>query len=359
MNKPKLFVAEKPQQAEIITQLMEKNDVVILAQSIAAYQFDYQEINFKNAPYTREKPKYKKSNNHSGYKDNIFNIGKWDYKYNYSGCSTLKEIEELDEFSELIKEYFNQFSEVICSCDYDLTGYRGFSLRMSYFFKLGSNWIDFFQENNIKLTVIKIKSYSNEILINSYQKRLPIKDNKNIELLKNSYMKKDYFEYNYNLNSILFFEQALKDVGYIKDSNYHILTKNYIWVLFELNKNKLPFFDLVDKMKNYYIANSASYWQLLKNLKLMKLINYEDSDKKMITEISDIGVKFINRLHKKANDPFIGIRLLQNNYVEISQIDSIHREKANNLSYSDFKFKYEKYLYNTFSKQKRFLRKKL
>lgn len=354
MNKPRLFVCEKPQQAKIITELMEENDIVILAQSIAAYKFDYQEIKFKDAPYTREMPKYKKN---IKYKNDIFNIGKWDCQKNYLECSTLSKIGELDGFSELIKEYFNQFSEIIYSCDYDLTGYRGFYFRMSEFFKLGSNWINFFDENNIKLTVMKIEAFDNKSLNNSYQERLPIKNNKDMEILKNNYMKKDYFEYNYNLNSILFFNQALKDVGYIKDSNHHILTKNYIWVLFELSKNKLPIFNLIKKMEKNYIAQSASRNQLLKNLKSMNLINYENLIKNGSIEISDIGIKFINRVHQKANDPFIGARLLKNNYQSLSDFYGFDRKKANNLSYLDFKIKYEKYLYNTFSKQKRFLRK--
>ncbi len=354
MNKPKLFVCEKPQQAQFITELMKKNDVVILAQSIAAYQFDYQEIKFKNAPYTRETPKYKKNKK---YKNDVFNIGRWDYKKNYLECPILNKIGELNEFSEIIKEYFNQFSEIIYSCDCDLTGYRGFSFRMSEFFKLGYNWIDFFDENNIKLTVMEIEAFDTKSLNNSYQDRLPIKNNKSMEDLKNSYMKKDYFEYNYNLNSILFFNQALKDVGYIKDSNHHVLTKNYIWVLFELSKNKLSIFNLIKKMERNYIAQNASRNQLLKNLKSMNLINYDDLIENSSIEISDIGIKFINRIHKKANDPFIGLRLLQNNYKNLFDFYGLDKNKANNMSYLDFKIKYEKYLYNTFSKQKRFLRK--
>ena len=354
MNKPKLFVCEKPQQAKIITKLMNQNDIVILAESISAYKFDYQEIKFKDAPYTREIPKYKKN---TKYRNDMFNVGSWDYKKNYVECSILNQIEELNEYTELIKEYFNQFSEIIYSCDYDLTGYRSFSFRMNYFFKLGSNWIDFFEENNIKLTVMDIKAYDIKSLNNSYQERLPIKNNKDMENLKNNYMKKDYFEYNYNLNSILFFNQALKDVGYIKDSNHHILTKNYIWVLFELSKNKLPFFNLIKKMERNYIASAASRDQLLKNLKSMSLINYDDLIKNSSIEISELGIKFINRIHKKANDPFIGLRLLQNNYKNLFDFYGLDKNKANNISYLDFKIKYEKYLYNTFSKQKRFLRK--
>ena len=57
--KRKLFFVEKPCAAQSFSFLLEKQDMAILAQSIAAYKFDYKNINYSNAPYTKETPLYK------------------------------------------------------------------------------------------------------------------------------------------------------------------------------------------------------------------------------------------------------------------------------------------------------------
>jgi len=352
MSKKKLFVCEKPMAAKLISSIMSDDDIAILAQGTAAYQFNYQEISFKESPYTREIPKYKKNNNYE-----FFDIVTFDNKGNSFECPTLKEIRNLDQYSEIIKEYFAQFSEVIYCCDYDLTGYRAFSFRMEFYFKIGDNWEDFFEKNNIKLSVIKINAFDSEMLKESYKERLLIKGNVELESLKSNYIKKDYFEYNYNLNSMLFFGQALREVGYIKGDHDFLLTKNYIWVIFELNKNKLNLSTLLKKMENKNIASSASRKQLLKNLKLMGLIKEDNSFSNKCLELSQLSLDFIKKLHKKVDDPFISLRLLHNNFEYGYNISGLKIKNVENLSILDFMEKYEKYLYNTFSKQKRFLRK--
>jgi DNA topoisomerase IA len=361
MTKRTLFICEKPNAAKSIQIIMKQQDTVILAQCIAAYEFDYQDISFSESPYTKEEPKYKFKGNNL----NVFNVGSVDFEGKYIDCPQLiniynlkqkinKEKEFQHKFENEIEKYFSQFNEIIYICDPDLSGYRGFTFRMEKYFELGENWIDYFEKLNIKITAIKLEAFNNDMLIKSYNERTNFKNNEFLKMLKSNYMKKDFFEYNYNLNSILFFNNALNMVGHIKKDTDVTLTKNYISTLFLINKTKLSEGDLIIHMERNYIANPSSLTTLIDNLKLMNLIFVNDLKK---FELTEKGTNFISKMHNKINDSQIGLRLLLNNFEDSSQIYGFGKQKLNNLSLKDFKIKYEKYLYNTFSKQKRFLRK--
>jgi hypothetical protein len=355
MNKPKLFVCEKPNSAKSIQSITSEGDVIILAQCTAAYHFDYQSINFKDAPYSKEIPKYKYNKK---FKNTIFNIGVFDNKGNHSDSPTLISIEK-NKTAEEMDEFFENFSEVIFACDSDLSGYRGFSFRMKYFFNLGENWINYFEKKFISLTTVKIKAFDRNSLRNSYKNRKEIKNNKEMERFKDNYLKKDYFEYNYNLNSMLFFNQALADIGYVKNGSENLLTKNYIWLALYLSKKESSESELIYNMERAYIANACSRHAIIENMIVMNLIERANCKKGKILRLTRLGFDFINKLHKKVDDPFIGLRLILNNHEYRYFIHGTQRAKSENLSLDSFKEKYEKYLYQTFSKQKRFLRKKI
>jgi len=72
-------------------------------------------------------------------------------------------------------------------------------------------------------------------------------------------------------------------------------------------------------------------------------------------QISEKGKLFVECLHKKLRDPNLSTRLGRDILSEYEFLSSY--EKVNDLSIEDFKDKYERYLYNVFSKQKRYLRK--
>tara|TARA_Y100000034_G_scaffold64752_2_gene78326 strand:- start:9715 stop:10737 length:1023 start_codon:yes stop_codon:yes gene_type:complete len=336
--KRKLFFVEKPCAAQSFSFLLEKQDMAILAQSIAAYKFDYKNINYSNAPYTKETPLYKENKKftHSIFNTNAFfqNKNRMELPYLLE-ILKLKENKNKEVLKRKIKEFFLNFDEIIFACDYDYTGWRGFEFKMFYFFELGKEWIDFFNSYNIKISIIKTCSYDKNSLIKSFKERKNIFES-DYYLLKEGYIKKDFFEYNYNLNALLFFNNILKKLNI--DNKNIVLTKNHIATLFLLKSEKLTEHDIVEIMSKRKIGQASNYSEIVYNLSFLKLTQKRNE----IVSLSEQGELFLSFLHKKINDPYLNIRL-KNDYKE--------------LSVEDFKIKYEKYLYEVFSKQKRFLRR--
>ena len=336
--KRKLFFVEKPFAAQSFSFLLEKQDMAILAQSISAYKFDYKNINYSNSPYTKETPLYKENKN---FTHSVFNTNAFFQNENRIELPHLLEILKLKEnknkevLKRKIKEFFLNFDEIIFACDYDHTGWRGFEFKMFYFFELGEEWIDFFNSYNIKISIIKTYSYDKNSLIKSFKERKNIFDS-DYYLLKEGYIKKDFFEYNYNLNSFLFFYNIFKKLNI--DNKNIVLTKNHIATLFLLKSEKFTEHDIMGIMSKRNIGQESSYSEIVYNLSFLKLTQKRNE----FVFLSEQGELFLSLLHKKINDPYLNIRLQKD-----------HKE----LSVEDFKIKYEKYLYEVFSKQKRFLRK--
>lgn len=374
MTRKKLFVCEKPMAANSLTNIINENDHIILAQGISSYKFDYQLVKFSESPYTKEKPRYKHyiKNNFD-----IFNTECWDNNGNRFKNTFLKkyfdfknnEVFNKENNLKLLEEFFRQYDEIVYACDADLTGFRGFDFKFEKYFNLGKDWISFFDKLNIKITGMIINSLDEKSLNDSYKKREILKDSLFFKNLKDSYLKKDFFEYNYNLNSILFFSDALKDAGYIKNEHSKILTKNYILTIFLIkNNDHLSISNITNKMCLKNIGSSASRYVIIDDLLKMEIVEEDknvllddnDNDDELKSykyKLTKMGEKFVCNLHKKVRDPDLSIRLLKNNFTIIDDLKYDKREDAKNLSVEDFKEKYEKYLYNVFSKQKRFLRK--
>lgn len=343
MNKPKLFICEKPLMADKVSLLMEEGDVVILAQSISSYKFDYGKLLYKDSPYKDLNPIYKKNIN---YNSNIFNAVNWNNKAEKIICEKLREIEVSGDIKNSI-DYLRTFSEIIFACDYDFTGLRGFDFKMSKFFNFGNDWQTLLKLNSIIVKVMKTLATDENSMINGFKNRCNMEGNDEISIIRNSYIKKDYFEYNYNLNSILFFNKCLKDIDKkIYDSDNILLTKNYIWALIKISKEELNESDLIKKMSLSDIGSVVSRSEILNNLSKFGLIIFLNDSKETVGThviLTESGSALVKKFHKRLDDPFIGIRLSEDILSE--------------LSVSDFKSKYERYLYLTFSKQKRYLRK--
>ena len=348
----KLILCEKPMAANEFCKLINKNDKIILSQSIAGYTFNYQDIKFSEAPYTKENPKYK----FRKLENSLFSTASFNYKKEIIDCPMLieiynkREILNKEEYIKLVINYLKNFNEIIFACDWDISGHRGFHLKFSNYFKLGENWLNILTNLGIKITAVKISCFNHESLKKDFNNRVEYKNNENIEYFKDSYIKKDYFEYNYNLNSLLFFNEILKNLN----SNLDILlTKNYISTLFLINNNEKNEHEILSEMREMAIGSFTSKSKIISKLFENKLIENDKNNHLILTDLSE---KFIKFLHKKINDPYLNIRLYINN-LESSHYDEKLIALNQNLSVDDFKFKYEKYLYDVFSKQKRLSRK--
>lgn len=336
--KRKLFLTEKPDSAENLSFLLKKQDITILAQCIGGYKFNYINIDYSNTPYTKLNPLYKENVKfiHSIFNTNAFfqNKNRIEFPYLLEIINS-KENKNKEDLKRKVEEFFINFDEIIFACDYDHIGWRGFEFKMTYFFKLGEKWINFFNSCDIKISIMKIFSYNKKSLKKSFMKRKNIQDS-DCHLLKESYIKRDFFEYNYNLNSLLFFNKILKKIEI--DNKNITLTKNYIATLFLLKEGKMLEKDLITFMREKKVGESSIFFEIIYNLRSLNLIKREGH----FISISNKGKLFLSFLHKKSNDPYLNIRIIKD---------------INELSLEDFKIKYEKYLYQLFSKQKCFLRK--
>jgi hypothetical protein len=360
MKKNKLFICEKPSTAKYHSFLLEEGDLVIIACGTASYKFDYQEISFNEAPYTNEIPKYKVHD------DGIMTpltIDSWNSKGRFEN-EILKKIISLNQNKEginkITSDFLDDFEEIIFSSEANLTGVRGFCFKFEKFFNMGKNWKKKIAEKGIKITSIIHSSLDNKALLKAYKNRTLITNNKIFKILEDSFIKKDFFEYNYNLNSLLFFKEALDLPDHLISEYDFILTKNYILTLFLVRDKEILFSDyLHEVMEKNNIGNLISHHIIIENLLKLGLIK-EDKSNPLKSKsaslyyqykITEIGNDFTKKLHKKINDPHLGSRLKNDNLRSY-----YHYDGKTQLSIEEFKIKYEKYLYEVFSRQKRFIR---
>lgn len=353
----KLFVCEKPAAVNCITFLFEKNDNAIVIGNIAPFKFDYQDIKFSKAPYTREIPQYKPNPYYQ--EPNFFHDGLYGKDYRFGrGYKTDRFLNEYyfkkdtygyEKNKEEILKFFSKYEEIIYFCSNDYSSYRSFDFRFSKYFGLGENWLEILNENNIKVSFVKVTAFYKEGIQKDFDERTDFNNNPNVFKLKESYMKKDYFEYNYNLNSILFFNEILDKIGHVKSDKDTTLTKNYILFLYLLSKQSYNFNELHTLRDTYYIGSISSFEYRFEKMIDMGLLTVDNK----VYSITKKGLDFLTYLHKKIYDPYLNQRIISNNKDE----DCYKDIKDDYLNLEDFKVKYEAYLYRTFSKQKRFSRK--
>jgi hypothetical protein len=168
---------------------------------------------------------------------------------------------------------------------------------------------------------------------------------------KDAYQKKDYFEYNYNVNSLLLFGEVLRKTGIY--NNNLILTKNFIQTLYIIHnyKDKINECRLLKIMEINNIGQACSrheiYLKLYENSLLEKRLVNIDGIERGYVVLSDYGKEFMEYLHPRTNDPKLCSRLDE----EI---------KSNSkMTIKEFKEYTDNYIQDVFGKQKRYMRKKL
>lgn len=356
-EKRKLYLSEKPYVAKYYSKHIKDNDRIILTGMIE-YKFKYPDIMFSNSPYTELEPQYILEVNkrpeyqhyfHERYINEYWNNGQIKInslleEYHY------KRIKDHDFDNTKIKEYFKTFDEIVFACDYDYTGLRAFELYFKIYCNLGNDYLLFFSENNIKVSFVKNIHIDDKSIPRAINKKEVFSKSTLAQESISHYLSKDFFEYNYNINSILFFNEIYKII-FKKDAEYSI-TKNFINILyFMLDKSNLSEHKILKYMEISKIGNPCSRAYILETMDSLGFFfkkeikcNQNIKGKREIINLSAESISFLKYLHKKTDDPFLTSRL-QDDYT--------------NIKYSAFKNKYEKYLYNVFSKQKRMNRKLL
>jgi hypothetical protein len=349
-----LIVCEKPMQAKTITRALSTNNKNIeyeftsfIAPGINSYKFEIPStLYFKDIPYINNKVLYKKT-----YKN-------YDHSsiYTYNPNQETVEINEnliLSHFyeqslvnenisNEKIEEWLNGFDEIIYGCDSDYTGARAFDFHMEKYFKI-SNIFEFANHKNIKLSYLHLLGIDDASLIKAFDKRISLKDNPNYLKFKSSYMKKDYFDYHYKINELMLFGDILSHLNI----NNFSLTNFMIQTLYLMDKIKIKDAgEIVHAMQKAHIGSAASRSEILNILNANGLLIKKNITINESYGLSNDGKMFLSYLHPSFNDSKLTQKL--DNDIENSDI-----------TFEEFKEKYQLYLKKLFGKQKRFFRKKL
>jgi len=335
VNNKVLIITEKPSQNKVLfnnalfhNYISKKSGYEFYSTiMVSSFVFDY--------PNNIKYKEYPKSNDLK-YKINPSDFEPGELRYNEREKTTF--------------EFFSGFDELILSPDPDHTGVYSAILTLEKV--LGENWKDYFE----KITYIKLYSYSTEDLNKQFSELFSNDNslNKKHELFYDEWYRrgkiKRYFEYNYNINSNIFFKEILKNIGIKVDftlSKYTIMMFHKFYTM--VGDNGISEVELLDSLNKHNgsgkytqidsiwcrgIGGPASRWQLTRYLEDLEFIERKvistntiekdiyDEDgifiekkiiKKEVLKIfkTDIGEKFLSLSSKKTFDTDLVFRLNQ------------------------------------------------
>ena len=356
-KKGKIFFCEKPAQAKDILKALGKNgDVSIICPATRGYTFNYpKRIQYNSIPATNLKPEYNMELPFYAYFGFVFQkindvIEKIEIKVLTDLHLAYKKINEYNELSQSefhnvsreARIYILSFEEIISACDNDLTGARGFSFYFEKYLDLNYN----IPHENV--TYLEFSSFDKKSLDKTFINRKNIKKNKRYQCFIESYKKKDFFEYNFNVNSLVLFGELLRKTGFFSE---FILTKNLLITLLLIEKEKkikMSEHRILDEMHKLMVGNCATRIDILKKLYDTGLIWYglykhNGKEKKCIL-LTDECNDLLSIIHPKIKD----VKMSYNSMKDVR--DSL-------VSVEEFKEKYSKKMEVMFNKQKNLSRK--
>ncbi len=346
------FVEKNSQMNDIADAVAEEGDMFVVVPCISGYKFKYpSNLSYSRIPDIRRQVCYK-----TNLENSLFNaqIKQWKAGHleelstqpikhlknihNYEGREKTKAVEE-------VKKLFNLNKDWILATDPDRSGTRGFDLFIEIF--LGSYLFEFNFDTLKRLNLSALDK-------NSIKKRMLDLDDINPQTkdsakkilndtFKNTYKNKDFFDYSFNINSLLVYGDALKIVGGYNPNV--ILTHFMIKTLLLVGKEEeISDNQIVYKMDKEGIGSPASRNKILQNIYDMGLIEkrvHKNEGTKWL--ISKEGASFIDMIHNKINS-------MQTAEV----IKDVEEMKS-----SDFQDKYSKKLSVFFNKQHKKIKRKM
>lgn len=333
-----LLICENESRFKEIKKELDKDAVIMLSHPIDSFKFDYSNNKVKEEAFTDKTPVYK---------ENATNVKERYCVYNKDG--DLNELEfgnVINLHNETVTEniriegikFLNNFSEIVFACENDLTGVRSFDFIFRFSFLLGDDWLNILKEMGIKVNFIgsDIEDEDYNTLVNNYHDRKKIEES-DFNKLQESFMKKDFFEYNYNLNAYLYFNMALLRSGYNPIRSF-VLTRNYIATLNIIKKENLRTLPLIKLMETKKIGSLSSRNLIIKNLEKVSLIT-QDKNEDSVLKLTKKGRDFLTYLHEFIADENLNKDLI-----------------SDSNSLEEFKLKYGKYLEKVFKSQSNFLK---
>lgn len=348
-----LYFVEKFSQAKMVAEVVaEKGDIFVVLPTISGYKFKYSsELSYKNFPIIEENYKYKAN------KENTL----FEYPIKeFDGVSLVElrvqPLQELNQFKSnpykeflqiiaTVKELFEKYPNWVLATDADHSGVRGFDLFFEVFLNQPISSFKYktlkranfysLEESEIKKAImnadnIDVKTRSKDTVYH-YDK------------CKSAYKNKDFFDYNFNINSLLTFNDTLSLAGAYRHNFVftHFMLKT---ILLIKENGTLKVNDLHSKLSQNEIGSPASRHEIIESIYKLglieKRIRANQPDKFALTEEGEL---FASMIHNKINS------------LNTKKII----EDINNLEHKEFKNKYSIKLSEFFKKQRNFVRSKM
>lgn len=347
----KLFFCEKPSQAKMIAKSVAKEgDVFVITPVVVSYKFKYpSNLSYKEYPYNKKNPTYKinhyskmfdfdlmisDSNGELSTNTHIINNSiKKLFNYLISLNKSFYKNEILTLRNE-IKEYFKTFEEWVVANDADHSGARAFDFYIEHFL----NEYRFTVDNN-SVTRLFAYAYDDKSLKKAFLNRESYKDSPNVKRHQDVYKNRDFFNYNFNINSLLIFDNTFKEIGCFNQN--FIMTYNMLQTMLLLRDVNLTESNLIRELELRDIGSCVSRSEIIRILFEQYLIEKtERFRKEKVLQLSAEGIEFIELIHNKINSL---------NPVDVSK-------DFEEMNHKEFKEKYSNKLETFFKKQRNFLK---
>lgn len=348
----RLFLCEKPMQAKwyVDNEIGKEGDTFLITPTITSYYFKYPSyLSYKNFPFVNKEPVYKINKDSELFNFDVFEIkdGKRQVLENQPLKAYNKELKSYypnkEKMADLIidiRRFIESFDCCVIAVDADHTGTRGVELFFNTYLQnyYPSSMIEkkgmkrMYPYAMDKLSLKKAEMNMEDIFEKNSKHRDYIDHYKN----------KDFFDYNFNINSLMIFEDMLKEVGCF--NKHFIMTNFMIQTILLLKKEKsLPIVKILRMMELSYIGSPISRNEIIEQLYEQGLIQkLKQSNKGETVSLTNEGLEFANLLHQKVKS--LDTKTL---YEDIYK-----------LKHDDFRDKYSKKLGVYFKKQRNFFRNK-
>lgn len=337
----RLFFTEKmSQERELSKAIGKEGDYFIIVPVVTGFTFKYPTyLSYKNYPYTDLSPKYEINPDNYVFSNAENKINQLKIKkmtknglvpMEYSLLCDFYLSKKYEDETILLKQnklldFIKNIDEWYIATDFDHSGCRAFELYFEVF--LETHPLMLKEKKDIKK--VNIMSFDDESLKKAIKKSENILAyEKSSQHLKNEnvFRNKDYFNYNFNINASMIYEDLLKKIECCSDNK--ILTFLTIKRLISIKEGKFFY--------NDNIGSPISKSAMIENLEEMDLI---EKAKKNQYKLTNKGIAFCKLLHPQIKK--IDVDELGNDYLNLSQIE--------------FKKKYSEILNFYFKKQKSLL----
>ena len=284
----KLFISEKPAQIKtVLKQCGHPEDDGLVFFAIGSFLFDYPDHNLLELPVLPSGPSYKYISNN---KNNgiVYNSKTNGFKKNEDSLLLNNALKDPDKYRKDVEDFFSKYDEIVFAMDFDHTGVRGFIQHFSRL--LGLNTLkEIF--NNYNISILNNYIYP---ISNAFIKRFEKSNYRDLMDFEEYFIKNDYEEYVFNINSYNFFHSIFENFHGLNEEG-RIFTRKHIYALIEFSNLKNDYsseHNFLSIMSRKEIGSVLSRFEILNNLVSIGFLKREKS----IIYLTKSGSDFCNKM---------------------------------------------------------------